>query len=403
METEPWTKKYCPETTKDVQGHNTAIQEIKAYIQNYKRQKKKAALVYGGAGSGKTCMVHAIANELGYEILEVNASDFRNKDAINSIVGSATQQQSLFMRSKVILVDEIDGLAGREDRGGVSALKEVIAKSSFPIIMTANDPWNKKFSPLRKVSEMVQLRTPSYLSVYNVLKRICKAEKIKCDEENLKRLARRTGGDFRAAINDLQNLTQGGELKRSAIDGLSERNQIESMTSALVKIFKTKDMKIAIEALRDVQEDLDKCILWIDENLPHEYKEPQDLYRAYDKLSKADVFKGRIRRWQHWRFLVYINALITAGVAVSKDEKYPGFVSYKPTKRILKYWMAKRSNMKRNAIAEKLAEATHTSKKSAIKSSVPYLKVIFKRNKMMSNEISEELDLNNEEVAWLRK
>lgn len=403
METEPWTKKYCPETTKDVQGHNTAIQEIKAYIQNYKRQKKKAALVYGGAGSGKTCMVHAIANELGYEILEVNASDFRNKDAINSIVGSATQQQSLFMRSKVILVDEIDGLAGREDRGGVSALKEVIAKSSFPIIMTANDPWNKKFSPLRKVSEMVQLRTPSYLSVYNVLKRICKTEKIKCDEENLKRLARRTGGDFRAAINDLQNLTQGGELKRSAIDGLSERNQIESMTSALVKIFKTKDMKIAIEALRDVQEDLDKCILWIDENLPHEYKEPQDLYRAYDKLSKADVFKGRIRRWQHWRFLVYINALITAGVAVSKDEKYPGFVSYKPTKRILKYWMAKRSNMKRNAIAEKLAEATHTSKKSAIKSSVPYLKVIFKRNKMMSNEISEELDLNNEEVAWLRK
>lgn len=402
MANSPWTKKYCPKTTKEVQGHNTAMQELKHYIVNYKMQKKKAALVYGKAGCGKTCMVHTIANELGYEILEVNASDIRNKEAINSVVGSASTQMSLFRKDKIILVDEIDGLAGRQDRGGVGALKEVVAKSCFPLIMTANDPWNKKYSPLRNISEMIQLRTPNYLSIYNVLKRICKVEEIEYEDDNLKRLARRAGGDFRAAINDLQNLTQDKKLTNEDLESLSERNQIEKMTSALVKVFKSTDLDIALAALKDVDEDLDKSILWIDENLPKEYTKPKDLYRAYDKLSRADVFRGRIRRWQHWRFLVYINALITGGVAVSKDEKYGGFVNYKPTKRIFKYWMAKRSNMKRNAIAEKVATQTHTSKKDAIKNSIPYFKVIFKKNNKMANAIAEQLELNKEEVAWLR-
>ncbi len=404
MTKEPWTKKYCPKTVNEVQGHNTAIEELERYIKDYKKQKKKAALVYGGSGVGKTCLVHALANDLGFEILEVNASDFRNSDAINSIVGSASQQSSLFNKGKVILVDEIDGLAGREDRGGVGALKDVISRSSFPVILTANDPWDKKFSPLRNASAMVQLRTPTYISVYNILKHICKEEKIKSDDDDLKRLARRAGGDFRAAINDLQNLTHDDrELKKHELDELGERNQIESMNSALVKVFKTRDFSIAIDALSDVDEDLDTSILWIDENLPKEYTKPEDLYRAYDKLSKADVFRGRIRRWQYWRLLVYVNALITAGVAVSKDEKYSGFVNYRPTKRIFKYWLAKRSNMKRDAIAEKVAFRTHTSKRDAIKNGVPYLRMIFKKNKNMANSIADELDLNEEEVVWLRK
>ena len=81
-----------------------------------------------------------------------------------------------------------------------------------------------------------------------------------------------------------------------------------------------------------VKEDLDESFLWLEENLPKEY-EGKDLERAFDCLSRADVFKGRIRRWQHWRFLVYINDLMTAGIALSKDEKYKKVISYTPQKR----------------------------------------------------------------------
>ena len=105
------------------------------------------------------------------------------------------------------------------------------------------------------------------------------------------------------------------------IKSLDDRNRIEPIQSALIKIFKVSDAKIADSALESVGEDLDESLLWIDENLPKEYDDPASLARAYESIAKADVFRGRIRRWQHWRFLVYVNALITAGVAVAKDQR----------------------------------------------------------------------------------
>ena len=113
-----WTKKYSPENSKSVLGQEKGLSELKSYISGYKHGGD-AALVYGPTGCGKTAAVQAIAKELNLELVELNASDLRNKDAINSIVGSASKQMSLFMRGKIILVDVIDGLAGREDRGGL--------------------------------------------------------------------------------------------------------------------------------------------------------------------------------------------------------------------------------------------------------------------------------------------
>src|SRR3989338_5746090 len=113
----PWFRKYSPDLTKEVIGQDTSVNEIKKFIHDYKKQKKKALLVYGPTGCGKTVAIYAVADELGLEIVEVNASDFRNEEGLNSIVGNAISQYSLFSKSKVILVDEIDGIAGTEDRG----------------------------------------------------------------------------------------------------------------------------------------------------------------------------------------------------------------------------------------------------------------------------------------------
>ena len=162
-------------------------------------------------------------------------------------------------------------------------------------------------------------------------------------------------------------------------------------------------MDIAVNAFENVDEDFDKRFLWLDQNLPLEYQKPEDLARAYDFLSKADVFKGRIRRWQHWRFLVYMNIFMTAGIAVSKDEKYSGLTSYKPTTRILKLWRANMKYQKRKSIASKIAEKTHTSSKRALQDTLPYLTVIFKKNKKIAGQIAQEFELDKDEVEWLKK
>ena len=136
--------------------------------------------------------------------------------------------------------------------------------------------------------------------------------------------------------------------------------------------------------------------------MPKEYTNPKDLARAYDKLSRAEVFKRRIKRRQHWRFLIYVNSLLTAGVAVSKDKKNKNFVQYKPTGRILKMWWAKQKSMKKKAIAAKIALHTHTSSKEIVKN-IDYYKMIFKNNPKMGDAIASELDLNKEEIDYLKK
>ena len=98
---------------------------------------------------------------------------------------------------------------------------------------------------------------------------------------------------------------------------------------------------------------------------------------------------------------MYINALITAGIASAKKEKYKHLVEYKPTGRILKLWWAKQKSAKKKEIAGKIAEKTHSSKKEILKSTMPYLPIMF-RNKEMKNNIIKELDLNEEEVEWLK-
>ena len=400
----PYTKKFEPEKISDILGQDKAIKELKDFIANFKKSRKNAALIYGPSGTGKTSSVYTIAKELNLEILEVNASDFRNTEQINSKAGVAAGQQSLFFKSKVILVDEIDGLSGTKDRGGIQAIASLVEKSAFPIVLTATNPWHNKFSALRRKTNMIEFQPLESISIFNILKNICVKEKIRHEDDVLKGLARRAGGDARSAVNDLQTLAmEKNELTKESLEELHERNKVESIISALMKIFKTTDPKVALSAFDNVEENLDEQLLWIDENLPKEYTNPEDLANAYNKLSKADVFSRRIKRWQHYRFLVYINELITAGIALSKDKKYAHHVQYKPTGKLLKLWWAKQKSMKKKAIAEKIAEKTHCSTKDALKNTLPYLQIAFKKNKEFRENLIQELDLSKEEVEWLKK
>jgi len=399
-----WIREYNPKTRKDIVGQDKAIAHLASFVENYKKSKKKACIIFGPSGCGKTASVYAIGNEQELEIVEVNASDVRNKAQIDERIGAAMKQMSLFSSGKLILIDEIDGIAGNEDRGGVSEIASLIKESPFPVVMTANDPFDQKLSSLRTKSEMIEFEALSYADIHSRLKEICAKEKIKFKDDDLKTLSRRAGGDLRAAINDLQTLIgKDLVLTKESIEELSQRNRIESVENALLKVFKTTDPSIAVNAFENVDEDIDKLMLWIDENLPKEYTKPEDLARAYENISKADIYRGRIRRWQHWQFLVYVNALMTAGVSVAKDEKYKVMNDYKQTTRILKIWQANMKYQKRKAIAEKIAAKTHSSRKVVIRDVMPYMQEICKKSKKDAERMKAYFELGPEEIEWMVK
>ena len=402
MSQHPWVHKYSPKRTKEVVGHKDAIARITRYLEHY-RPGGKPLLLIGKSGLGKTAVVHALCHELDFELLEVNASDSRNKEAIDSIVGQASKQQSLFFRKKAILVDEVDGVSGMQDRGGIAALIAIIPSSKFPIIFTANDKESEKLKPLFKASDVVEMDELKNEEILARLAHIAKEENLSIEKEQLSAISRRAGTDLRGAINDLQSLAQGKAITKEDVEQLSQRETEENVRAALLRIFKTTSAEVALPAFDNVDEDVDRLLLWIDENLPREYKTPEDLARGFDALAEADKHFGRIRRWQYYRYYVYIYNLLSAGIALAKDKKYPGATEYKPTGRILRMWIYNQKNFKRKKIAEALSPHLHASTRRIRQDTLPYLKFMAKHDKKGIKVLCEQYGIDDETAEWFEK
>lgn len=395
----PWIRKHAPRSSREIVGQENAVARVKEFLSSF-RKGMKPLLLHGPTGTGKTVTVLALAEELDLEVIEMNASDARNKAAIDALLGAALQQRSLFFRGKAILVDEADGLSGMKDRGGVQALLALLDGASFPVVITANDIESEKLKALKKACAPVAFAPLGQKEIVTLLARIAQAEGIEAEERALGAIARRAGGDARAAVNDLQTLG-GTRIALADVDALGDREQKEAIQQALLRVFKTTSAEVALPAFDNVDEDIDQLFLWIDENLPKEYARPEDLARAYDALAEADRFFGRIRRWQYYRYYVYIYNLLSAGIALAKSEKYPGAPTYVRSSRLLTVWMANQRNARKRSIAEKLAAATHGSARGVL-NDVLLLRPIFQRGGKAAEAIAEELSLSDEETAWLR-
>ncbi|MBT3298155.1 replication factor C large subunit [archaeon] len=393
-----FTVKYMPENSEQVFGQEEPLAKLKDFIVNFKQRKENAALIYGPIGIGKTSSVYALVKELDLDILEINSSDLRNKVAIGGFLRAALGQQSLFFKDKVILIDELDNFSGMKDRGGVQELVKCIDKAAFPVVMTANDPFDSKLKSLCKNSLMIEYNKHDYKTVAHVLKWVCEQEGIIYEEKAINSLARQVDGDLRAALIDLQGFLMKKEVKFEDVMGLSDRKRTETIFHALNLIFKSSSAETAKTAFNDIDLKQDQVFLWIDENLPKDYLSAESLAKAYEHISRADIFRRRIMRRQHWRFLVYIFDLLSAGVSISKNERNPKFVKYRQPMRLLNIWQANMRNAKKKSIAEKWANATHTSNKEAVKE-IHYLQSIFKNGG--GTDIAKQLDLSEDEVRWL--
>ncbi len=309
-----WAEKYRPKNLNEIENIEEKI-KLFNFIKDYKnlRDKIKACLVFGPSGTGKTALCYAIANQLKLEIIEMNASDFRDKAHVKAVIGKAIEQKSLFERDKLIIIDEIDGISGQEDYGGLSELSNLINNSPYPIILIANDPFDKRFNELRKKCLLIQTKKLKVIDIMKILKRIAKNEKVDISDEALKLIAANANGDARAAINDLQTLAERnkkvmlGEVAEYI--ALAKRDKEQKIFDALRLLFNSSILHTDI--FDNVNMDANEIIRWIDENLTREYKEIECLANAYQALSNADLYMKRIITWQYWRFLVYVNIFLS--------------------------------------------------------------------------------------------
>lgn len=225
-----WVAKYAPRKSSDLIGNQKSIMILRSWLQHWahsrstpngKKNKtpKKAVLLSGGPGIGKTSSAVIIAKELGYTIIEFNASDTRSRKKMEEsgfLDTNATQDIGSFFKGgggknattskKVIIMDEVDGMS-QGDRGGNAALMKMIDSTKVPIICICNDRYKNTVKSLAKHCLDIKFQYPDCYKVARRIKTIMEKEGfIEIDLNILSSLCKSVNNDIRQIINLVQML-----------------------------------------------------------------------------------------------------------------------------------------------------------------------------------------------------
>lgn len=363
------TEKYKPKSLTQIIGNDKEIKKIIMWALDWQRGKvEKPLLIYGPTGVGKTSVAYALKHQFDWELLELNASDIRNKINTEKTVGVAAETMSLFGKTRLILIDDVDKMSSTKDRGGTPVISSFLKTSKQPIILTADDLWDKKIASLRSLCGKIQFKKVNNSSIQKYLISIAEKENINISREIIEEIVSINSGDVRASLNDLQarNISVFRDKQINVFD-------------ALRIVLKTTNFTEARNVSFTVDLDHEMFKLWIDENIPREYEKAQDIAKAYNNLSRADIFDGRILKRQYWGFLRYSTDLMTAGVALSKKEKYKKFTGYAFPSYIQKMGSSKTKRATNKQISLKLKKYLKGSTRK-IEDSFEIIASILKKN-----------------------
>ena len=387
-----WTEKYRPSTLSEVRGNDKARDALEEWAETWE-DHGEAVVVYGSPGVGKTSAAHALAEDKGWPVLEMNASDARTKDEIERFAGRAASNSTLGGGRQLIVLDEADNLHQHKDRGGAAAMTRLVKNATQPIVLIANDYYEMSRG-LRNAAREIEFRDVSARSIVPVLRDICRQEGVEFDEAVLKRIAEANRGDLRGAIKDLQSRVTGGRVAAEGSEG--ERDRTADIFEFLDAVLKEESAEEAIQTAYNTDETPDNLLQWIEDKVPKVYADGE-LADAYEHLANADVWLGRVRATQNYSYWRYATDNVAAGVAAARRSDRGGWTRYGGAP----YRSARDST--RDYVAERLAERAGVSTATARREIMPYLSAMTHhcRNRELTVRMVARYDLDAEHVAFV--
>ncbi|KAL7049840.1 hypothetical protein ACKWTF_003874 [Chironomus riparius] len=174
----------------------------------------------GKNGSGKTSSVYALANDLNYEVIEINAGSKRNGKKILQDLLEATQShrveknlmddelsldnfQSDAVDKKTIILIEDAELTFENDDGFISSIQQLINISKRPVILTTNDISCQHLQKFLQHNEIIYDSPKNSVTKYLSLISIATAN-YQIDEAEIEYLYTTNRYDLRKTINEIE-------------------------------------------------------------------------------------------------------------------------------------------------------------------------------------------------------
>ena len=297
-----WSEKYRPQIISDMVGNEEPRAAIMEWFTKWKKGTKPLLLV-GPPGIGKTTLAYLVGKQFGYDIIGLNASDVRSKSRINEILMPVLGNVSV-LGTPMIFVDEVDGIHGRGDYGGASALVDILKEPTVPIILAANNDTSDKMKSIKKVVKTICFKRipPRLLRVY--LENILKKENTKLSPGSLIKVIDKSKGDIRSMINLTQSLVTGFNPQ---IETTFENINVEDGVNAFFKANSIEEARVVLYSMQiDPREKINAFYSSIiTSNLDN-----SSLAKYLETISNADILFGKIVTTQNWRLLRYLNDIL---------------------------------------------------------------------------------------------
>ncbi|HET6517677.1 MAG TPA: AAA family ATPase [Nitrosopumilaceae archaeon] len=370
-----WSEKHRPQSISDMIGNEEARSALVEWFAKWKKGTKPILLV-GPPGIGKTTIANLAAKQFGYDMISLNASDVRSKSRISDILNPVLGNVSV-LGSPMIFVDEVDGIHGRADFGGVEALIKILKEPTVPIVLAANSDKSTKMKSIKKTTKTIYFKPlpPRLLRLY--LENILKMEGEKLSPGTLIKIINESRGDIRSIINSAQALVGGFNPQT---EKSFETLDVEAGVDAFFKANSVDEARSIIYSM--VIDPREKINAFYSSIITSNLSQ-HDMEKMLEVMSEADMLYGKIFKTQEWRLLRYLDETLLKLYIKGTSARYSQYnLSWPLLNRIR--W----DGRSLKSLAQVMAKKFHISKSTFATFYLPYILFMIK-NKKLNLEVEE--------------
>ncbi|MCI4320882.1 MAG: AAA family ATPase [Thermoplasmata archaeon] len=500
----PLAERTRPKRLADIRGNPASVSRLRdwgsAWATSTTPPLRRAAVLAGPPGVGKTTAALAVAAEFGWTVVEMNASDARNQGAIDLVAGRASLSHTLGNTGtyraqgeggrSLILLDEADCLTGRAteeakrkpsplslrdflrgryasvdalnrgwglgetgrppvfghwndvpatpgraafnkipaaqadvadwrgsarpvdtgDRGGLGAIARLVRETRQPLVLTVNDE-----SPLTRYSPVFRngvLRLSfdrlGDRDLTAFLREVAARYSISVGPRALEAIVRRSRGDLRGAVNDLEAIAplSPGPAQETVLgvrDVGSEIGEFVEEVLAAPRFYRSVELQNRVDA------NPDDLLPWFEEGAVRLARTPAGVSAGLAAVARAERNLSRARRFRVYGLWSYAGEQMSGGTAVAIAAAGGVRIGHAPFPAFLgEMGRSRATRALRTSTLDKAGEHLHLSRRKGVDLTLPFLERVFGTPGVREGRVFElrraivrELRLTPEEVGFL--